>query len=171
LAGQRGVDASDAFLHGDHRVGDGQREVLVGVDAQLGGGVQQVAMGTQPLAHAVHHEPATGVGDVHTVRAVAFHQLRLPRELGGLSHMAHHQEAGDIHAQFAGRRDVLRGAVGLRAVGGDPNRADPEPVRALEFLDRADSGEQQGGQSGAGDHLGGGPDPLPVGVAARPVVQ
>ena len=45
VTGQRRVDAEDAVLDGDERVGDRQREVLVGVDADLGVGVEHVAVG------------------------------------------------------------------------------------------------------------------------------
>jgi hypothetical protein len=36
VAGQRCVDPGDSLLDGDHGVGHGQREGLVGVDADLG---------------------------------------------------------------------------------------------------------------------------------------
>ena len=84
------------------------------------------------------------------MRAVGLHQLGLRGQLGGLGHVAHHQEAGDVHAQLAGGGDVLRGDVGLGAVGGDPHRAHAERVRALEVVDRADAGQQQRGEPGAG---------------------
>ena len=54
VPGEGGVDAGDAFLDGDDGVGDRQGEVLVGVDADLGAGVEDVAVGTHPLADAVH---------------------------------------------------------------------------------------------------------------------
>ena len=49
------------------------------VDADLGVGVEDVAVGADPVADAVHHQPAAGVGDVDAVRAVGLHQLRLLR--------------------------------------------------------------------------------------------
>ena len=76
-AGERGVDPSDALLDGDDAVGDGEREVLVGVDAELGARVEDVAVGADPVADAVHGEPAAGVGDVDAVGAVGLHQLGL----------------------------------------------------------------------------------------------
>ena len=50
VAGQRGVDAVDAVLDGDDGVGHRQREVLVGVDADLGLRVEDVAVGPDPVA-------------------------------------------------------------------------------------------------------------------------
>ena len=125
VAGERGVDAGDAFFDGDDGVGDREGEVLVGVDADLGVRVEDVAVGAHPVADAVHGQPAAGVGDVDAVRAVGLHQLGLLGELVGGGHVAHHQEPGDVHAEFAGGGDVLGGDVGLGAVGGDPHRADP----------------------------------------------
>jgi hypothetical protein len=42
VSGQRGVDAGHSLFDGDDGVGDGQRQVLVGVDAQLGGRFEHV---------------------------------------------------------------------------------------------------------------------------------
>lgn len=141
------------------------------VDADLGGRVQRVPVGTDPFAYAVHGEPAAGVGDVHAVRPVRLHQPCLGGEFGGGGQVAHHQEPGDVHAEVTGLGDVLRGDVGLGAVGGDANRADTEGVGAFQFGDGADAGEEEGGEDGAGEVLGRRLDPLLVGVAARTVVD
>ena len=55
----------------------------------------------------------------------------------------------DVHAELAGGGDVLSGDVGLGAVGRDADRPDAEVVGVLEVVDRADAGQQQGGQGGA----------------------
>ena len=89
----------------------------------------------------------------------------------GAGHVGHHQEAGDVHAELAGGGDVLGGDVGLGAVGGDADRADAEVVGALQVVDGADAGQQQGGEPGVLQHRCGGLDPLPVGVGAGPVVD
>jgi hypothetical protein len=171
VAGQRGVDPGDPLLDRGQRVGDRQREVLVGVDADLGAGIEDVAVGADALAHPAHPQVPGGIGDVDAVRAVGLHQRGLPGQVGRRGQVAHHQEPGDVHPQFARGRDVLGGDVGLGAVGGDPHRADPEGERALEVGDGADAGQQQRGQPGAGDGPGDGLDPLLAGVAARPVGQ
>jgi hypothetical protein len=85
------------------------------------------------------------------VRAVRLHQRRLPGQVGRRGHVAHHQEPGDVHPQLAGGRDVLRGDVGLGAVGGDTDRADTERERVLEVRDRADARQQERGQPGPGE--------------------
>lgn len=142
---------------------------MVGVDAQSGVGGQDVAVGAQAVAYAVHGEAAAGVGDVDAVGAVGLHELGLAGEFGGFRHVGHHQESGDVHAQFAGGGDVLGGDVCLGAVGGDAYGADAQCVGLLEVVHRADAGEQQGGGDrlpyGVGDRL----DPLPVGVGADAV--
>ena len=42
-------------------------------------GVEDVAVGADPVADAVHRQPAAGVGDVDAVGAVGLHQLGLLR--------------------------------------------------------------------------------------------
>lgn len=98
LSGQRGVDAGDAVLDGYHAVGDAEAEIVVGVDAQFGGWVEDVAVGADAVAYAVHGEAAAGVGDVDAVGAVGLHELGLAGEFGGFRHVGHHQESGDVHA-------------------------------------------------------------------------
>ena len=85
--------------------------------------LQHVAVGADAVSHVAHRQPSAGVGDIDAVRAVALHQLGLRGERVGLDHVAHHQEAGHVHAQVAGGGDVLRGDVRLGAVGGDAHRA------------------------------------------------
>ena len=48
MPGQRGVDPVDALFDRGQRVGHGEREVVVGVDADLGGRVEHVAVGAHP---------------------------------------------------------------------------------------------------------------------------
>ena len=117
VPGEGGVDPGDALFDRHNGVGDRQRQVLVGVDADLGLGVEDVAVGADPLADTVHREPAAGVGDVHAVRAVGLHQFGLLRQLLRFGEMGHHQETGDVHAEFAGGADVLGGDVGLGEIG------------------------------------------------------
>ncbi len=49
-AGKAGVDADSAGFHRSKGVGDGQAEVLMGVDAAFGVRTQDIAIG----AHALH---------------------------------------------------------------------------------------------------------------------
>lgn len=49
--------------------------------------------------------------------------------------------------------------------------SDPEGVCAVEFGDRADAGQEEGGEDGVVDRFDGRLDPLPVGVAAGAVVE
>ena len=41
----------------------------------------------------------------------------------------------------------------------------------LEIMDGADSGQQQGGQDAMLEHFGNGPDPLPIGMRAEPIIE
>ena len=113
-------------------------------------GSQDVPVGADPLADAVHGEPAAGVGDVYAVGAVGLHERGLPGELVCGGQVAHHQEPGDVHAEVPGGADVLGRDVGLGAVGRDADRADTEGVGVLQLGDRADTGQQQGREGGAG---------------------
>ena len=47
VAGERRIHPGHALLDGDDGVGDGQRQVLVGVDAELRGRVKDVAVGAE----------------------------------------------------------------------------------------------------------------------------
>ena len=168
---QRGVDAVDAVLDSDHGVGHRQREVLVSVDADLGLVVQRISIGTGAVTYVIHRQPAAGVGDVDAMGTVRLHQLRLLGDHLGRRHVVEHQEAGDIHAHLASRRDVLSAHVRLGAVRRDPHRPHPEVVGPLQVVDGADAGEQQRGQAGVLDDRGRGLDPLPVAVGAGTVVD
>ncbi len=85
----------------------------MGVDADLGTGVEDVAIGLHSGGDVVHGEPAAGVGDVDAVSAVGLHELGLSGQLLGRGgHVGEHQEAGDVHAELAGGGDVLGGDVG-----------------------------------------------------------
>ncbi len=85
----------------------------MGVDADLGALVEDVAVGADAIADTVHGEAAARVGDVHAVCAIGFHELGLLGELrGGLGEVAHHEEARNVHAEFTRGRDVLGGHVG-----------------------------------------------------------
>src|SRR3546814_10304214 len=74
-----------------------------------------------------------------SVGAVALHQLGLLRERVRRAHMAHHQEAGDVHAKIACGLDMLLRDVCLSAVGCDPDRSHAELVSVLQFFDRANA--------------------------------
>jgi hypothetical protein len=89
------------------------------VHAALGLRLQHAVIFLHPGAIPVHRQRATGIGDIDAVRAIAFHQFGLRRELCGGQHMAHHQKAGNVHAQAARIFDMLPGDIGLRTMGGD----------------------------------------------------
>jgi hypothetical protein len=83
--------------------------------------------------------------------------------------VAHHQEADGVHAEVAGRGDVLGGKVGFGAVGDDAQHSVARTVGGLELVDFADAGEQECGRLGVLDGGGEGFDPFEVGVGAEPV--
>jgi len=141
------------------------------VDADLGGRVDDVAVGADTGLDPVHGEAAARVDDIDAVGAVGLHHFRLLGEAFGGVELAHHQEPGDVHAELAGGGDVLGGDVGLGAVGGHPDRPDADLVGAFEVVGGADAGKDQRCQPGVREVGGGDFKPLPVGVAARSVVQ
>ncbi len=112
MTGKRSIDAGDAVLHCNNGIGNREREILMGVDTDFGALVEDVAVCTNTIRDVVHHQTSTRVGDVDAVRAIRFHQLGLLGQFLGRRHVAHHQEARDVHADLAGGFDVLRGDVG-----------------------------------------------------------
>jgi len=86
-------------------------------------------------------------------------------------HVAHHQEAGHIHAEAACKFDVLFGDIGFGAMGCHPDRAYTQLIGVLEIVDRTDAGQQQGGENRVLQHFGHRADPVPVGMSAKAVVE
>ena len=105
------------------------------------------------------------------MRAVAFHQRGLLRQRLGIDHVAHHQEASHIHPQIAGDADMLLADVRLGAVGRHPHRAHADIIGAAQFLDGADTRQDQRRQHRAGQHIGDRFEPFPVGMRAEAVVE
>lgn len=169
VSGEGGVHSGHALLYRHNGVRHRQGEVLVGVNPDLGVGVEYVAEGANPGPNIVHGQSPTGVGDVDAVGAVRLHELGLPGERGGFVHVRHHQEAGDVQAELAGVGDVLSRDVGLGAVCGYADGPHAQLERALELADGADPGEQERGQAGPVDGGRRRLDPLPVGIAAGAV--
>ncbi len=128
-ARQRRVDASRAVLHGNDRIRDAQRQVVMGMNAAFGFRLQDAIIGLKARGYVLHGEPSTAIGHVYAVRTVAFHQLGLFGQSLRRAHMTHHQEARDIHAEAARVFDVLLGNVGFGAMRGDPHRSHTDLVR------------------------------------------
>ena len=170
-AGQAGVDADRAVLHRDDGVGDAERQVVVGVDPALGFGLEHPVIGGEAGGVLIHGHGPAAVRHIDALRAIAFHQQRLLRQRLGRAHVAHHQEARDVHAEVPRRLDVLLRYVCLGAVGGDADRAHAHFIGVLQVMDRADAGQQQGGQHRAFQHFGHRADPVPVGMGAKAVVE
>jgi hypothetical protein len=105
------------------------------------------------------------------VRAGRLHQARLLGERLRRREVAHHEEPGDVHPELAGGGDVLRGDVGFGAVRRHPHGARAQVVGAAQLGVGAEPRQQQCREPGALEDVGRGLDPLPVGVAARPVVE
>ncbi|MNT32269.1 hypothetical protein D3C72_1681420 [compost metagenome] len=144
---------------------------MVGVHPALRFGLQDPIIGRQACGVLIHRHRAPAVGDIDAVRAIGLHQLGLLRQGVRLGHVAHHQEAGHVHAQGAGGLDMLPGDIGLGAVGGDAHRAHAQIIGALQVMHGPDAGQQQGGEHAVLQHLGHRADPLPVSVGAEAVVE
>ncbi len=56
---------------------------------------------THSRRYVIGEHVARGVGHVHGLRAVAFHELRLLQELLGGDHVSHHQEAHGVDTELA----------------------------------------------------------------------
>ena len=158
-------------MRGDNGVGGAEREVVVRVHAALRFGLQNAVISLEPVAHAVHIERPAAIGHIDALRAIAFHQQRLACELFRRNHMAHHEEAGDVHAEIAGNADMLFGDVGFGAVRRHADRSDAKIIGAPQFFHRADAGQDQRGQNGFGEDVGNGLEPFPIGVCAKTIVE
>ncbi|MNP26947.1 hypothetical protein D3C76_1198310 [compost metagenome] len=141
------------------------------MDTGVGRRVEHSLDRAESRADVVHvHRPAR-VHHVDASSAVALHQLGLPGQPFGRLHVAHHQEAHRVHAQFAGVLDVLARHVGLGAVGGHADDAGTGVVGVLQIVEGADPWQQQRGDPGVADRVGGCFDPFEVGVGTETVVE
>ncbi len=139
--------------------------------AQLGFRLEYGLEGAHALANVVHVHRPTGVGHVDALRAVALHQLGLAGQLLGREHVAHHQKADGVHAEFAGVLNVLFRHIRLAAVSGHPHAAGTGVIGGLEVMHAADARQQQHGQAGVLDDIGRRLDPFQVAVGAEAVVE
>ena len=144
---------------------------MVGVHPALRFRLQHPVIGLQARGIFVHVHRAAAVGDVDALRAVAFHQQRLLRERFGRRHVAHHQEARDVHAKVAGGLDMLFRDVRLGAMGSDAHRFHAHFAGVLQIVDRTDAGQQQRGEHAVFEHFGDCADPVPVGIGAEAIVE
>src|SRR3546814_1023149 len=80
----------------------------------------------RPIVIHVHRTAA--IGDVDAVGAVALHQLGLLRERVRRAHMAHHQEAGDVHAKIACGLDML-----LRDVRSEEHTSELQSLMRISY--------------------------------------
>ena len=169
--GQRSVDPGDPVVERNHGVGDPEAQIVMGVDAELGLGLEPVAEGGEPVGDLAHEQRAARIGDVDALRAAGLHQPRLFDQLRRRDHVRHHQEPGHVHADLAGVFDVLPGDVGLGAVGGDPHRPRAGLVCIPEVVDGADAGDQQRRQPGVLDDVGRRLDIIQVRMRGEAVIE
>ncbi len=121
----------------------------MGVHTALCFGLQGPVIRLQTGGVAVHRQCAPTIGDVHTMGAILFHQPGLCCECFWRGHVTHHQEARNVHAQFARRLDMLSRDIGFCAVRGDSNGADAQVVGELQIVYRADARNEQRGKGAA----------------------
>jgi len=114
------------------------------VKTDLGVRVQGFTHCRYPGLDVVGQHVARGVGEVNTVGAVALHQLALLDQPFRAVHVRHHQKAHGVHTQLAGIGNMLLGDVRLGAMGGDPNRVDPQFEGHLQVVHGPDTRQQQG---------------------------
>ncbi|SVM38562.1 Uncharacterised protein [Klebsiella pneumoniae] len=109
-----------------------------------GGGfrLQHRLEGAETIADIVHIHRSAGIDHVNTGRAVGLHLQGLLRQLLRSGHMAHHQKAYGVHAQFAGKGDMLRGNIRLGAVGRHPHYPRSGLIGVFQIVQRADAGQQ-----------------------------
>jgi len=158
-------------LDRNQRVCDAERQIFVGMDPDLGLGLQCLPQGFHPIGCIRDQQGTRGVGHVDAMRSVRFHQLCLLGQRLWRAHMRHHQEPGDVESEVARSADVLLRDIGFCAMGGDPDRADTGLCGILEVVDCADPRDQQRGQPGMLEHGGCRLDPLEVGVLSETIIE
>ncbi|MCY1207336.1 hypothetical protein D9M72_189330 [compost metagenome] len=170
-AGQAGVDAVAALFHRDDGIGHTQAQVVMGVHARLGFRLEHVLERAEALAHVLHAQRAAGIDHIDALGAVAFHQLRLLRQRRGRGHVAHHQEADGVHAEFARVFDVLARDIGFGAVRGHAHHARAGVIGGAQVVHGAHARQKQRGHAGTAHGLGHGGDPFQVGMGTKAVVE
>jgi hypothetical protein len=85
--------------------------------------------------------------------------------------MAHHQEAGDIHAEIARRLDMLPRDIRFGAMRRDTDRPDAHSLRPAQILDGSDARQEQRRDDGRFDGLADRFDPCPVGAGTETVIE
>src|SRR3546814_14862282 len=95
---------------------------MMRMDAALGLRFEHAIEGLQSRSDAIHRHRPAAIRDVHAVCAIALHQRSLCGKRGGVNHVTHQEEAGDVATQTAGLLAMLPRSVGSGAVGCDPPR-------------------------------------------------
>ena len=139
--------------------------------ADLGFGLQRIAERADPFGILRGQERAGGVGHIDALGAIALHQLRLLDEPIRGDHVRHHQKGDRIHAEVAGRLDMLPRDVGLGAMRGDADAARAGIVGGLQIVHRADARQEQDCHQRMLHFLRDGGDPLGVVMQAEAVVE
>ncbi len=85
--------------------------------------------------------------------------------------MRHHQEADGLHAEVAGKPEMLDGHVGLGAMRGDPGDASTDVARSAKIVLGADARHQENGDRGLGGLLDTCPDQGQLVLAGEAVVE
>ena len=104
---QAGIDTDRAVLDSHDGVGDAERQIVMCMHAALRFRLQHPVISLEPGGIFVHVHRAAAIGDVDTVGSGVLHQFGLLRECLGGAHVAHHEEAGDVHPKSARRLDML----------------------------------------------------------------
>ncbi len=99
-AAQAKLQAATAAMELGVKIRDAQRKIMVRMDTDLSGRTQRLAKRIDPFGDVAHQHRAAGVHDVDAGGAVALHESRLDGERMRGGHVAHHQEADSIHAEF-----------------------------------------------------------------------
>jgi hypothetical protein len=92
----------------------------VAVKPDLGVGGDLVDQCLHPRLRTGQHQRPGGVDHVDALGARVHHDPGLPGQRGRFQPVREHQEADRLHAQLAGRPEVLDRYVRLRAVRRDP---------------------------------------------------
>ena len=116
---ERCVHSVAPFFDCGDGVRDSECQVVVRMDADLRFWLQHGTVRLHSVADVIHEESTAGVRDVDAMRTSLLHDESLLGQSFWIVHVAHHQEAGDVHTEIACLADVLDRDVGLGAMGCD----------------------------------------------------
>ena len=115
------------------------------MEPQFGFWFERLTHRVQTHFHIVRQHITRRIGDINTVRAVAFHQFCLLDQTFRRIHVRHHQEANGIHIELTRHGDVLLGYVRFGTVRCHADGVHAQILGHAQMIDGTNARQQQRG--------------------------